>query len=124
MEKIFNNTKINVYGGLLMKNKYIFMKRKYDTYIEYYIYKIEEILKDHYPVIYKSNRSYKLIVQNDFNKKMILNDHLINIELTNWDELYEITTDEFNSLFRKFIDYDDKLSKEIVLFLFVLENTI
>ena len=44
MEKIFNNTKINVYGGLLMKNKYIFMKRKYDTYIEYYIYKIEEIL--------------------------------------------------------------------------------
>ena len=112
MEKIFNNAKINVYGGLLMKNKYIFMKRKYDTYIEYYIYKIEEILKDHYPVIYKSNRSYKLIVQNDYNKKMILNDHLINIELTNCDELYEITTDEFNSLFRKFIDYDDKLSKE------------
>lgn len=95
-----------------MKNKYIFMKRKYDTYIEYYIYKIEEILKDHYPVIYKSNRSYKLIVQNDYNKKMILNDHLINIELTNCDELYEITTDEFNYLFRKFIDYDDKLSKE------------
>lgn len=43
---------------------------------------------------------------------MILNDHLVNIELANWDELYEITTDEFNSLFKKFIDYDDKLSKE------------
>lgn len=112
MEKIFNNLKINVYGGSSMKNKYIFMKRKYNTYVEYYIYKIEEILNSNYPVIYKSNRSYKLIVQNDFNKKMTLNDHLINIELTNWDELYEITVGEFNSLFRKFIDYDNKLSKE------------
>lgn len=34
MEKIFNNPKINVYGGVSMKNKYIFMKRKYATYIE------------------------------------------------------------------------------------------
>ena len=112
MEKIFNNLKINVYGGVSMKNKYIFMKRKYATYIEYYIYRIEEIINDNHPVIYKSNRSYKLTVQNDFNKRMIMDDHLVNIELANWDELYEITTDEFNSLFRKFIDYDNKLSKE------------
>jgi len=111
MEKIFNNPKFNIYGGIGMKNKYIFMKRKFNEYIEYFIYKIDEITNEKFPIKYSSDRSYKLIVYNDYNKKMYLKEHLNEIELTNWDELYEISVQEFIVMFKQFIEYDDKLGK-------------
>ena len=111
MEKIFNNPKFNIYGAISMKNKYIYMKRKYTDYIEYFIYKINEITNEKFPIKYSSDRAYKLIVYNDLNKKMYLKEHLDEIELMNWDELYEITISEFIELFKTFIDYDNKSSK-------------
>ena len=111
MEKIFNNAKFNIYGGIEMKNKYIFMKRKFTEYTEYFIYKINEITNEKFPIKYSSDRSYKLIVYNDYNKKMYLKEHLDEIELTNWDELYEISVQEFINIFKQFIEYDNKPGK-------------
>lgn len=112
MEKIFNSPKVNVYGGTNMKNKYIYMSRKYDKYIEHYIYRIDDILNEIYPTKYKSSRSYKLTIFNDYNKKITLDPQLNEIELLNWDVLYEINIDEFLKYFKIFIEYDGKLGKE------------
>ena len=111
MIKIFNSPKTNTYGGISMVGKYIFMSRRYVDYTEYFIYKIDEIYKDSFPSIYKSQRSYKLVVFKDPNKKIDLVDHLTGIELNAQDTLYEITINDFMKYLKIMIDYDAKKSK-------------
>ena len=115
MEKIFNNPKLNVYGGISMKNKFIYFNRKYSDYIEHYIFKINDILKDKYPIKYKVEKAYKFILYSDFNKEAYLRDNIKELDLTNYDELYEITISEFLEYFKLFIDYDCKPCKEFPL---------
>ena len=62
MDKIFNNPKINVYGGAGMLNKYIYMKREDNDNKLYFIYKINSIINEKFPVIYGCDKIYILVV--------------------------------------------------------------
>ena len=52
MDKIFNSPKTNVYGGVSMLDKYIYMKREDIENKMYFIYHIKSILKDSFPSTY------------------------------------------------------------------------
>ena len=56
MDKIFNSPKANVYGGASMLNKYIYMKREDTENKMYFIYKIDSIINDKFPIIYECNK--------------------------------------------------------------------
>ena len=53
MDKIFNSPKTNVYGGVSMLDKYIYMKREDVENKMYFIYHIKSILKDSFPSTYE-----------------------------------------------------------------------
>jgi len=104
MDKIFNSLKANVYGGVSMLNKYIYMKREDVENKMYFIYHIKSILKDSFPITYECNKAYILIVPKDKNKTLSVIDNVTKIELTNNDILYNISVDEFLGIFKVFVE--------------------
>ena len=104
MDKIFNNPKINVYGGVSMLNKYIYMKREDNENKFYFIYKIESILKEIFPVTYSCNKLYILCVPKDKNKKITVIDNINKLELANNDILYQISVEEYLGMFKVFVE--------------------
>ena len=103
MNKIFNTPKINVYGGVGMLNKYIYMKRDDKETKMYFIYKIKSIIKDNFPIKYECEKLYILIVPKDRNKTISVKDDLHLLELTNNDILYDISVDEYLGMFKIFV---------------------
>ena len=104
MDKIFNSPKANVYGGVSMLNKYIYMKREDPENKLYFIYYIKSILKDSFPVTYECAKSYILIVPKNKNKTLSVIDNVTKIELTNNDMLHNISVDEFLGIFKVFVE--------------------
>lgn len=116
MDKILNNPRVNIYGNSGMINKYIYMKREDKENTMYFIYKINSILNDKFPVIYECNRLYILIIPKDKNKENIVKDDLTKLELTNNDVLYQMSIDEYLGIFKIFVNYDGtkmKLSNNV-----------
>lgn len=105
MDKIFNNPKINVYGGAGMLNKFIYMKREDLENKMYFIYKINSIVNENFPVIYGCNKAYILIVPKNRKQDITVKDDINNIELTNNDELYQISVDEYLGIFKAFVEF-------------------
>lgn len=104
MDKIFNSPKTNVYGGVSMLDKYIYMKREDVENKMYFIYHIKSILKDSFPITYECIKSYILIVPKDKNKTLSVIDNVTKIELTNNDMLHNISVDEFLGIFKIFVE--------------------
>lgn len=118
MDKIFNNPKVNVYGGRGMINKYIYMKRNYNDYIVYFIYQIIDVIKENFPTTYSCKKIYSLTVYKNGKTKASVNDNLVELKLENNDELYEININEYIAIFKLFIDcegtYISKLSEPLL----------
>ena len=104
MDKIFNSPKANVYGGASMLNKYIYMKREDTENKMYFIYKIDSIINDKFPIIYECNKLYVLISPKNKNKENSVKDNLTKLELTNNDILYQISIDEYLGIFKVFVE--------------------
>lgn len=104
MDKIFNSPKANVYGGASMLNKYIYMKREDTENKMYFIYRINSIVNENFPVIYECIKTYILIVPKDKNKTLSVIDNVTKIELTNNDILYQISIDEYLGIFKVFVE--------------------
>ena len=104
MEKILNIIKYNTYGLSSMQNKYIYMERHDLENDLYFIYKINLILNDKYPIKYECNRLYVLSVPKDKNKKAYVYDNLKELELSNNDTLYQISINEYLEIFKTFIE--------------------
>ena len=104
MDKIFNSLKANVYGGVSMLDKYIYMKREDVENKMYFIYHIKSILKDSFPITYECIKAYILIVPKDKNKTLSVIDNVTKIELTNNDMLHNISVDEFLRIFKIFVE--------------------
>ena len=111
MDKIFNNVKVNIYGGVGMIHKYIYMKREDKENKMYFIYQIESIINDKFPIIYKCNKSYVLVVPKNANKPCTVLDKLKNIELTNNDVLYNMDINEYLKIFKLFVEYQGTIIK-------------
>ncbi len=111
MNKIFNNVKVNVYGGTDMIHKYIYMKREDTENKMYFIYQIESIINDKFPITYKCNKSYVLVVPKNANKPCTVLDKLENIELTNNDVLYNMDVNEYLGIFKVFVEYQGTKTK-------------
>lgn len=106
MDKIFNSPKANVYGGASMLNKYIYMKREDTENKMYFIYKINSIINDKFPIIYECNKLYVLIAPKNKSKENSVKDNLTKLELTNNDILYQISIDEYLKMFKMFVEYE------------------
>lgn len=104
MDKIFNNPKINVYGGAGMLNKYIYMKREDNDNKLYFIYKINSIINENFPVIYGCDRMYVLIAPKNQKQNITVKDNINSIELLNTDILYQLSIDEFLGIFKVFVE--------------------
>ena len=103
MDKIFNTPKTNVYGGVGMLNKYVYMKREDVENKMYFIYHIKSILKDSFPIAYECEKLHILVVPKDKNKTLSVIDNVTKIELTNNDILYDISIDEYLGMFKTFV---------------------
>lgn len=104
MDKIFNNAKINVYAGAGMLNKYIYMKREDNNNKLYFIYKINSIINEKFPVTYECNKMYILVVPKNQNQYITVKDNINSIELLNTDILYQISIDEYIGIFKIFVE--------------------
>lgn len=111
MEKILNNPKFNVYGGLGMLNKYIYMKREDSENKFYYLYKINNIINDVNPIKYECIKMYILVVPKNTNKSITVKDSIKTIELTNNDILYQISIDEYLGIFKVFVECQGTTNK-------------
>lgn len=115
MEKIFNTQKLNIYGGIGMKNKYIYMEREDLNTKLYFIFHIDDIVNDKFPIQYKCDKLFVLKQSLNTNDALTVLDNKSDIlELNNNDVLYNITSIEFMTLFKLFVEYQGeciKLSK-------------
>jgi hypothetical protein len=111
MDKIFNNPKINVYAGVGMLNKYIYMKREDNDNKLYFIYKINSIINEKFPVIYGCDKMYILVVPKNQNQYITVKDNINSIELLNNDILYQMSIDEYIGIFKSFVEYQGTKTK-------------
>lgn len=110
MDKIFNSAKTNVYGGVGMLNKYIYMKREDKDNKLYFIYKINSIINENFPVIYGCNKMYVLVSPKN-KQDITVKDNINSIELLNNDVLYQISIDEYLKIFKLFVEYQGTRNK-------------
>lgn len=103
MDKILNITKYNTYGLSSMVSKYVFMERNETNCDIFYIYQIKSILNEIFPTKYECYRGYELIVPKG--KKLSSTNKFETLELNNNDTLYEISLDEYLSIFKVFVEY-------------------
>ena len=111
MDKIFNNPKINVYGGAGMLNKYIYMKREDNDNKLYFIYKVKSIINENFPVIYGCDKMYVLVAPKNRKQDITVKDNINSIELLNNDILYQMSIDEYIGVFRSFVEYQGTKTK-------------
>ena len=104
MDQIFNSAKTNVYGGVGMLNKYIYMKREDKDNKLYFIYKINSIINEIFPVIYGCDKMYVLVSPKN-KQDITVKDNINSIELLNNDVLYQISIDEYLKIFKSFVEY-------------------
>ncbi len=110
MDKIFNSAKTNVYGGVGMLNKYIYMKREDKDNKLYFIYKINSIINENFPVIYGCDKMYVLVSPKN-KQDITVKDNINSIELLNNDVLYQISIDEYLKIFKSFVEYQGTRNK-------------
>jgi hypothetical protein len=110
MDKIFNSAKTNVYGGVGMLNKYIYMKREDKDNKLYFIYKINSIINENFPVIYGCDKMYVLVSPKN-KQDITVKDNINSIELLNNDVLYQISIDEYLKIFKLFVEYQGTRNK-------------
>lgn len=113
MEKILNILKYNNYGNSSMINKYIYMERHNNDNDMYFIYHINDILNENFPIKYKCNRLYILDIPKDKNKKTYVHDNLTELELSNNDTLFQISFDEYLKYFKSFIELSGTTDKHL-----------
>lgn len=114
MNKIFNNPKINIYGSSAMINKYIYMKRITTDMTLYHIYKIDKVInEDTYNIIYESERSFVFKVPKDKNQCAYTYDDIKQIHINAYDELYELSKNEWLNTFRVFVENDGIKAKSL-----------
>lgn len=115
MEKILNILKYNTYGLVSMLNKYIYMERHDPESDLYFIFKIVNIEHPKNPIKYNCDRLFILNIQKDKKDKAYVYDNLKDIELTNNDTLYQISLNEYLTIFKSFVKLSgttEKLPKD------------
>jgi len=111
MNKIFNSAKTNVYGGVGMLNKYIYMKREDNNSKLYFIYKVNSIINEKFPIIYECDKMYVLVVSKNRTQDITVKDNINSIELLNTDILYQISIDEYLKIFKLFVEHQGTKNK-------------
>ena len=111
MDKIFNNPKINVYGGTGMLNKYIYMKREDNENKLYFIYRVKSIINENFPVIYGCDKMYVLVAPKNRKQDITVKDNINSIELLNTDILYQLSINEFLGIFKAFVELQSTKNK-------------
>ena len=87
-----------------MKNKLIYMIRTDLKGDIHFIFKIDNVENSSLPIKYSCSRIYALLIPKEKNDKACIFDNLTDLELTNNDILYQLSSSEYLSIFKTFIN--------------------